>query len=308
MPPSFEYAIEGFCLTLRAENKSENTIKSYVEALRLLCAFLGAMGMPLSPDAVRREHIEAFLADLRTHPTKRTGRPQSPATVANRYRSLAVFFNWCVEEDEIAVSPMARMKAPRVPDKATDVITVEEIRKLLSVCDRDKSFYGRRDYAIIRILIDTGLRRAEIGRLQMQDVIRRERDWYLRVTVKGGDEALSRLGYKAAKALYKYLGARSRFYGQEAPALWLGTSGPLTPRGIAWILSRRAKEAGVKDIRPHRFRFTFTHLALASGMSEADVQQLGHWRDSKMVRHYGKALATERAHEAHRRHSPGDEI
>lgn len=304
----FEYQVAGFCLTLRAENKSEATIKSYTDAIRLLCAYLESKGMPVAVDAVKREHVESFLADLRTQPTKRGTGLQSPATVANRYRSLNVFFNWCVEEDEIEVSPMARMKVPKVPEKLTGVLTVDEVRAMVSVCERDKSFYGRRDAAIIRILIDTGLRRAEIGNLKMQDVIRRDTDWYLRVIVKGGDTEESRLGYKAAKALYKYLSARSKYTNPELPALWLGSAGTLTPRGIAWVLSQRAKEAGLGHVGPHMLRHTFTHMALASGMTEADVQRLGHWRDGKMVRHYGKSLANERATDAHRRHSPGDAI
>ncbi len=77
---------------LRAENKSDRTIETYLEAVRLLETFLAGRNVRLA-DA-DRAHIEAFLADLLAR--------WKPATAANRYRSLKVFYAWLEQEGEIA--------------------------------------------------------------------------------------------------------------------------------------------------------------------------------------------------------------
>jgi site-specific recombinase XerD len=74
-----------------------------MEATRLFTRFLEARGMPMQVGAVRREHIEAFLADILER--------FKPATAANKYRSLQQFFRWLVEEGEITDGPATRSVA-----------------------------------------------------------------------------------------------------------------------------------------------------------------------------------------------------
>ncbi len=69
-------------------------IKTYMEAVGLLGAFLGSKGMPTEVGAIHREHVEAFVADQLER--------WKPATASNRYRALKVFFGWLLEEGEIA--------------------------------------------------------------------------------------------------------------------------------------------------------------------------------------------------------------
>jgi hypothetical protein len=87
---------------LRAENKSDRTVETYLEAVRLLEAFLAGRGVGLAE--ADRSQIEAFLADLLAR--------RKPATAANRYRSLKVFYAWLEDEGEIAADSMAKMKPP----------------------------------------------------------------------------------------------------------------------------------------------------------------------------------------------------
>jgi len=88
---------------LRAENRSEHTIASYLDSLRQAEAFLASRGHSLL-DA-RREDLEAFLGDLL--------RRRAPETVAIRYRRLRVLYRWL--EEEILANPMAKMKPPSSP-------------------------------------------------------------------------------------------------------------------------------------------------------------------------------------------------
>src|SRR5512132_2129211 len=143
-----------FSISLASEGKSPRTRQSYLEALDQLTAFLAERGMPTDAASVTREHVEMFLVDLRE-------RGRSPATVANRYRSLQQFWRWAIEEGEIAESPMRNMRQPRVPVQPVAVLTDDDVRALLATCS-SRSFEDLRDSAILRLLVDTGLRRAEL--------------------------------------------------------------------------------------------------------------------------------------------------
>lgn len=94
---------------LRARLLAPKTQKIYLQAAERFCSHLGAM--PTA--AVTNKHVEAFLVDYAA--------TRAPATVSQTYRALQQFFNWLVSEDEIAINPTARMKAPTVPE--TPVVT-----------------------------------------------------------------------------------------------------------------------------------------------------------------------------------------
>jgi site-specific recombinase XerD len=81
---SYEALKRSFHRKLLSENKSPRTIQTYGESLRRLGDFLLAQGMPTEVASIRREHVEAFIAHLLEH--------YKPATAANRYRALRIFF------------------------------------------------------------------------------------------------------------------------------------------------------------------------------------------------------------------------
>jgi integrase len=97
---------------------------------------------------ITREHVEAFIDDV-LHRWK-------PATAANRYRALQRFFGFAAEEGEIPVSPMRNMSPRRVPESPPAVLGDDQLRDLLKACD-GPGFEDRRDAAIVRIFIDTGV-------------------------------------------------------------------------------------------------------------------------------------------------------
>src|SRR6266545_848907 len=104
-----------FRRTLRAEAKSERTVKSYTEAVGLLADFLAGRGHPLTVNGVKRADVRDFIADQLDR--------WKPATALNRYRSLQAFFKWCVAEGELERSPMVGMKPPQLPDEPPPVLT-----------------------------------------------------------------------------------------------------------------------------------------------------------------------------------------
>ena len=204
--------IRSFERHLRAENRSEHTIASYLESLRQAEAFLAGRGRSLL-DA-RREDLEAFLGELLQR------RP--PETVATRYRRLQVLYRWLEEEEGIPASPMARMKRPIVPDQPVPVVPEDGLRLLLAAC-AGKDFEARRERALpygrkTAVALDRYLR-----------VRARHKDAYLpwlwlgkrgRLTAWGVQQLVHRRGEQAGLPA-----------GQAAPApliTWLSVQGRLS--------------------------------------------------------------------------------
>jgi site-specific recombinase XerD len=300
--------LESLCTSylrhLATTNLSPRTRVSYREAISQLAAFLRTLGLPTAVGAIRREHIQDFIADLLAR--------HSVATAANRFAGLRAFFNWLEAEGEIDRSPMARMRPPRQAVRIVPVISQEDLRRLLGSLERDRSFEARRDLAIMRTFLATGARLSEIANLRYlpDDPANNDVDLdrrMLRVMGKGARERLVSLSASAVRALDRYERLRRGHRYAASPWLWLGTRGRMTANGIGHMISERGAAVGLR-IHTHQFRHTWTHESLAAGMSELNVQQLGGWRDGSMLRRYGAQLASERALAAARVQSWDDNL
>ena len=123
---------------------------------------------------------------------------------------------------------MAAMRPPAVPEAPPRVLNDEQLRRLLKACE-GREFADRRDAAILRLLVDTGMRRAEIAGLRVEDV---DFDHDVAVVLgKGRRPRACPFGRKTAQALDRYLRVRAAHRDAALPALWLGVWGPMTPSG-----------------------------------------------------------------------------
>lgn len=290
---------ESFDRELQAIGRSHKTRETYQRSGERFARWLVSHDRPADPATVTRDDVVRYFAELRAE--------MMPAGVRLHWAALARFLGWLVTEGELERSPLLGLQRPVVDEPPPAILGDEDVSALLHAC-QGREFLDRRDAALIRFLVDTGARRAELLGLDLVDVDLRERTAV--VLGKGNRRGLVFFGVKTARDLDRYLRSRARHPKAALPALWIGGKGRLGDDGLAQMLRRRAQMAGVDPdrVHPHSFRHLFAHKMKQAGASDEDVMTLGRWRDPSVMRRYGGAAALERAREAHRRLSPGDRL
>ena len=307
--PPLTTFIASWQLALEAAAKSPQTVRGYTDSVRWLCKFLVEHDMPADVEGVDAPHIRAYLLGEE----QRT----SAVSAAHHFRNIRVFFGWLASEGEREnPNPMDRVEAPKVTKKAKSFFTDDELARLLKTCS-GATLADRRDTAIMRIFIDTGIRVSGLAGLRYDPDEEDSNDVFLtqrrlRIRLKGGDETWVPIGKKAAASLDKYIRARARHRQASSPWLWVGVQGHNTARmtdsGIRDMVGRRGEQAGIQNVHPHRFRRSFADSWLAAGGSTDDLMHITGWKTYDMVREYTEARGVARAHNAHARLSPGDRI
>lgn len=296
--------LASFIRAQRANNVSPNTILAYGGAVRQFGRWLMDHDYPTDLDKIEARHVEEWIASLLE--------TSKPATAHNRWRGLQRFMNWYADVEEHFLSPMRKLKPPRLPKLMPRVLTLDEIRAVLGTC-QGATFEDRRDNALIRVLFDTGARRHEVASLRYSPTDPDDRDVDLRrglvhVLGKGGKDNYIALTNKTLTAIEDYLRARRKHPHADEPWLWLGKRGRLTDSGIAQAIRDRGLRVGLSNLHAHDFRHSATHHELSGGMNEADVMSKRGWDSPAMLRRYASTTANERAIEASRRLALGDKL
>ena len=159
----------------------------------------------------QRQHVQEFIADQVAR--------WKPATAHNRYRGLHAFFKWAVAEGDLEAGPMDGMRPPQLPEQPVETVRPEHLARLLKACE-GRDFTSRRDTAVILLLVDTGMRRAECVGMTMDDVDLDQRIVW--VLGKGRRPRALPTGRKTAQALDRYLRVREGHRLAHLPHVWVG--------------------------------------------------------------------------------------
>jgi integrase/recombinase XerD len=267
---------------------SKNTIDAYGRDLKRYAAFLLRKGIE-RPDQVRPEHIREWMAmlldlglDAKTH--------------ARNLSSIKQFHQYLVAEDKTQADPTERMVMPKYSRRLPEVLTQDEVERLLTKPFPKSSlrigrktpskgregrnvFLKMRDKAILEMLYATGMRVSELTSLRISDLLLES--GLVRCLGKGRRERLVPVGKKALDAARDYLEfARHRISSKDAgEAVFITNRGRGLSRKTVWsLLKAYAREAGIKkSVHPHTLRHSCgTHLLEGGADLRAVQELLGH--------------------------------
>ena len=262
--PNNELIIK-FITHLKTErNYSPHTISHYQRDLRFLVNFLGERKVDRS---LAREYLLAL-------EKKRYSR----RSIARKLSSARSFFRFLVREKNMNQNPFENLLTPKLPKKLPNFLYPEELKALLDAQKLDFPL-GLRDRAILEVIYGTGLRVAEIIRMNVNDVDFDEGE--IKVLGKGSKERIVLFGSHAKSALHNYMkeGRPKLISSKKMPAVFINRrGGRLTSRSIERMIVFYAKKAGLKKkVTPHTLRHSFATHLLSGGADLRMVQELlGH--------------------------------
>ncbi len=298
--------VDEWGLELRSGTASGQTVTVYLRAARQFCGWLGEHAPEVTdPSQLTRKHCQGWMRSL-------TDAGKAEATRRVRGIALRLFLGYVVRETDsgLNTNPAEGLELPTPTAPPVPVISDDDLSTLLR-STAGSSFVDRRDTAIMRLLLDTGCRRAELVGVDLDQVDLKHQE--VMVTGKGSKARIVPFGGRTALALRKYQRARGQRDAGADPALFLSTrptggSARMTGGAVADMLRRRCDAAGLVRVHPHMFRHTWAHDLLAHGAGESDVERLAGWSTPLMVRRYGNSVADARSRDAARRLARGDRV
>jgi site-specific recombinase XerC len=288
-----------FNRSLRVEGKADRTLVLYGQSITYFGQWLAQRGRPADLSSLDRDTVLQWFDHLRS-------RGLTTGTIRTRWRGLRRFVNWLLAEGIVGTDPLAGIVIDK-PPPPVPILTDEDLAALVGAC-RGKRFADRRDEAVMRLLIDCGLRVSEVTGIDLDHLDLGAES--ITVTGKGSRVRAAYFGAKTGQALDRYLRERRNHRHASSSALFLGERGRFTPDGVRERLKVRADIAGLDaaKIHPHRFRHTNAHDFLLAGGQERDLKRLMGWRSDTMLERYGASAADHRAREAARRLKRGDRV
>ncbi len=218
---------------------------------------------PANPREVRRHHVERWMQQPHL----------SAAYRRARLSTLRMFCRWCLAHGFMVKDPTLAIDAPRVPDGIPKRLRPDEARALMATASRD-----RRSQLIVSLMLQEGLRRIEISRLDVEDLDYAERSLLIRS--KGGQGAhvdLLPITSETWKILMHYLAEAGHQHGPLVRNR-VRKHGRMAPNTISELVHDAMVDAGIKQPgdssrTPHSCRHTAAHDMLARTKDVRSVQQ-----------------------------------
>ena len=255
-----------------SENKrSASTIVAYSKDIEQLVNFLKELSKNYIHDATK-EDLESFLA-------KMTKNGYTPKSISRKLNSTRTFYRFLKINEYVTDDPSLLVSHPRYQLAAPRILTPTEYRAL-----RDAARNDSRMFAIIELLLQTGIRIGELAALKLTDIQKEG----LRIDVfEKHAERIVPLNSRAQEALNRYLKIRPNpLVGKKSEHLFITKSGkPFLIRNIRTAVERYFRLAEVKNARVNDLRHTFVAHHLKHGVSLVVLSKaLGHKRLSKTER------------------------
>lgn len=264
---------KGFKAYLQLEKSlSENSVEAYLHDIEKLTAYFEQAGIKRAPKEVTLKDLEGFLKWI-------TELGMMPGSQARIISGLKSFFKYCLMEQITSTDPTALLEAPKLKRSLPDILSFEEIERIISEIDLSTP-EGGRNKAMLETLYSCGLRVTELVNLRISclhlDV------GFIRVIGKGDKERLVPIGSDAIKYINIYkndIRVHISIQPGNEDVLFLNRRGSKLSRVMVFlVIKEMTKKAGIKKIiSPHTFRHSFaTHLVEGGADLRAVQEMLGH--------------------------------
>jgi integrase/recombinase XerD len=270
---NWDDAKKGYENYLKLEKSlSANSIAAYINDINKLIVFLDKNGKKISPLKVKLDNLKGFIAWLNE-------RDVSPRTQARTISGIKSFYKYLLIEGIITADPTALLESPKIGRKLPDVLSMDEIDKLIEGIDLSKA-EGQRNKAMLETLYSCGLRVSELVNLKITNLFFDQ--GFVKVEGKAGKERLVPVSGRAIDEINKYLTGYRKTLNVSKDSenvLFLNRRGKKLSRVMVFtIIKNLAESIGLKKkISPHTFRHSFaTHLINGGADLRAVQEMLGH--------------------------------
>ena len=263
---------------------SPRTVETYSKAIKQFFRYLQGKGIKQP----QREDIVAYREYL--------SKDHKPTTVQSYLAAVKLFFQW-TEQEKIYPNIAQRVKGAKLDtEHKKDYLTKKQVSKLLKSIDRS-TLKGKRDYAMLSLMVTTGLRTVSIINANVEDIRAAGDATALYYKGKGHQEKATyvKLAEPVEEAIRDYLKARGRADGKEP--LFTSTAhrnngGRMTTRSISRVAKESLIDIGLDSDRltAHSFRHTAATLNLLNGGTVEETQQLLDHKNINTTLIYSHAL------------------
>lgn len=293
---TFEWQIDEFMVYCQSKQLRPKTMQSYEQALRLFARWCEEERHIEAVDKVKEADIRHYLKDVQqrgkytvyvSDKKKQTNCPErrrdyrqtvSLGTINNYIRNLKVFFNWLDESFVVQKNPMKNVKQYKNKHKPKEFLSDESFRKLIT--SLDKSYFSEhRDFAMIVLLFDTGMRVGECSRLLISDLDLYGHKIFLREEeTKGRKDRVVYFSPKTERVLRRWLQYKDRYLETEYVFPSRRDGSPVAVTGFESNFTRYLNRFGIKEkVSPHCLRNNFAKRCLMNGMDIYTLSKiLGH--------------------------------
>lgn len=259
--------IEKYLNFIKNKNLSKNTVEAYQRDLNKFKNFI-----------VERNESFAMVDDITVmcYVQSLINEAMANSSINRNIVTLRNFYKFLNKNDFIKDSPVIDYELPRVKRNMPEVLTIEEVDKVLSLPDTN-THKGIRDRAMLELMYATGIKVSELINLNVFDI---NLDMaYIRCKGSKNKERIIPLGSVAIKYIEEYLHVRNSYMNADSTLLFLNSRGKkMTRQGFWKIVKQYVKDAGIeKDINLYTFRHSFAVHLLQNGADIKSVQELlGH--------------------------------
>lgn len=249
---------------LKGKSRSSATILAYGKDIEQLVSYLEGLSKT-DPTQVALEDLQAFMEKL-------SKENYTAKSISRKTNSTKTFFKFLKVSGFVSEDPATLLEHPKFENKPPRILSKLEYRAL-----RDATRADVRIYAIIEVLLQTGIRIGELSKLRVEDVTFGENPTLHVPQFEGSNERTIPLNKPAAEAIQKYLAVRPK---SPNHALFITKTGrPLLIRNIRTAIDRYFRVAGIKGAKVNDLRHTWVAHQLQSGVSLLTVSKLaGHKR------------------------------